>query len=90
MSDLIAYEAASAADMVDEGMERRGWDWTAEHLDKTIINICEACGVQSPAYIFLTGTGNFRFDIATVKPYKERNLSTYLMYVCIYRLNTEL
>ena len=68
--DLISYEAASAADMVDEGMERRGWDWTAEHLDKTIINICEACGVQSPAYIFLTGTGNFRFDIATVKPYK--------------------
>lgn len=70
MSDLIAYEAASAADMVDEGMERRRFDYCVDYVDDKIADICEACGVDTPYRIFLTGGGNFRFDIATVKPYK--------------------
>lgn len=68
--DLIAYEAACAADTVDEGMERRGLDWTMDYVDDLINRICEACEVDTPTYIFLTGKGNFRYDIATVKPYK--------------------
>jgi 5'-3' exonuclease len=68
--DLVAYEAACAADTVDEGMERRSFDWTIEYVDNLINRICEACEVDTPTYIFLTGKGNFRYDIATVKPYK--------------------
>lgn len=56
--------------MVDEGHERRSIDWTFDYVDNLIERICEECGVESPTYIFLTGTGNFRYDVATVKPYK--------------------
>ena len=69
-ADLIAYEAAAGADTVDEGMERRSFDWVMEKVDSLITHICEECGVDSPHSIFLTGKDNFRFDIATVKPYK--------------------
>lgn len=68
--DLPAYEAASAADMVDEGHERRSIDWTFEYVDNLIEFICKECGVEPPTYIFLTGKDNFRYDVATVKPYK--------------------
>lgn len=69
-ADLIAYEAAAAAEMVDEGYERRSFDWVVEYVDNLVERICEACGVDSPTYLFLTGEGNFRYEIATVKPYK--------------------
>lgn len=68
-ADLIAYEAASAADMVDEGFERRSVDWTFDKVDEIIEGICGACDVRRPI-LYLTGKDNFRFDIATVKPYK--------------------
>ena len=68
-ADLIAYEAASAADMVDEGFERRSLDWTFAKADEIVEGICEACDVTTPT-LYLTGKDNFRFDIATVKPYK--------------------
>ena len=68
-ADLIAYEAASAADKVDEGFERRSLDWTFGKVDEVVEGIMDACGVDSCS-LYLTGIGNFRFDIATVKPYK--------------------
>ena len=42
-ADLIAYEAAAAADMVDEGFERRSLEWTFDKADEIIENIIEAC-----------------------------------------------
>lgn len=69
-ADLIAYEASSAAEMVDEGHEFRSFDYVIDYLDNIIHRICEAVGVDSPTALYLTGQGNFRYDIATVKPYK--------------------
>lgn len=69
-ADLLAYEAASAAEMVDEGYERRNFDWVIEYLEDTITRIKEAVGDVTSTEFYLTGKGNFRFDIATVKPYK--------------------
>ena len=68
--DLIAYEASSAAEMVDEGHEIRSFDYVIDYIDNSIHRICEAVGVDSPTAIYLTGRNNFRYDIATVKPYK--------------------
>ena len=68
-ADLLAYEAASAADMVDEGYERRSFDYVVEYIDRLIKFITEQSGC-STYELFITGTDNFRYDIATVKPYK--------------------
>jgi len=68
-ADLIAYEAASAADMVDEGYERRSFDYVIDKVDESIKFITENSGCDSYE-LFITGKDNFRYDIATVKPYK--------------------
>tara|TARA_R110002124_G_scaffold24569_5_gene89891 strand:- start:945 stop:1772 length:828 start_codon:yes stop_codon:yes gene_type:complete len=68
-ADLIAYEAASAADMVDEGYERRSFDYVIDKIDESIKFITENSGCDSYE-LFITGKDNFRYDIATVKPYK--------------------
>lgn len=68
-ADLIAYEAASAADMIDEGYERRSFDYVVEYVDRLIAFILENSGCDTYE-LFITGQDNFRFDIATVKPYK--------------------
>jgi 5'-3' exonuclease len=68
-ADLIAYEAASAAEMVEEGYERRSFDYVIEHINRSIAFITEQAGCESYE-LFITGKENFRYDIATVKPYK--------------------
>lgn len=68
-ADLLAYEAASAADMVEEGYERRSFDYVIDYIEHSIENITEACGCEEYE-LFITGKENFRYDIATVKPYK--------------------
>ena len=68
-ADLIAYEAASAADMVDEGYERRSFDYVIDKVDESIKFITENSGCDSYE-LFITGKDNFRYGIATVKPYK--------------------
>ena len=68
-ADLIAYEAASAADMVEEGYERRSFDYVIDKVDESIKFITENSGCDSYE-LFITGKDNFRYDIATVKPYK--------------------
>ena len=68
-ADLIAYEAASAADMVEEGYERRSFDYVIDKVDESIRFITENSGCDSYE-LFITGKDNFRYDIATVKPYK--------------------
>ena len=68
-ADLIAYEAASAADMVEEGYERRSFDYVIDKIDESIRFITENSGCDSYE-LFITGKDNFRYDIATVKPYK--------------------
>lgn len=68
-ADLIAYEAASAAEMVDEGYERRNFDYVIEYVENLVSFIMEQSGCDEHE-MYITGKGNFRYDIATVKPYK--------------------
>jgi len=68
-SDLIAYEASTAAECVDEGFQRRSFDYVIEYIDNLIAFITKQAGCDSHE-LFITGKGNFRFDIATLKPYK--------------------
>ena len=74
-ADLIAYEAAAAADMVEEGYERRSFDYVVDKVDETIKFITENSGCDSYE-LFITGKGNFRYDIATIKPYKGNRKDT--------------
>ena len=69
-ADLIAYEASAAAEMVDEGYEIRNFDWVIGYTDDLVEGIKEAVGGVTSTELFITGDNNFRFDIATVKPYK--------------------
>jgi 5'-3' exonuclease len=55
--------------MVEEGYERRSFDYVIDKIDESIRFITENSGCDSYE-LFITGKDNFRYDIATVKPYK--------------------
>ena len=55
--------------MVEEGYERRSFDYVIDKVDESIKFITENSGCDSYE-LFITGKDNFRYDIATVKPYK--------------------
>lgn len=67
-ADLLVYESSYAAGTTDDGSVR-SFDWVIDYLDKRIDYILDACG-EEKYRLFITGKGNFRYDIATVKPYK--------------------
>ncbi len=71
-ADLVAYEVAVCGEYIDETGEKVIKSYRSiEDLTEIIVNqILEAVGSTLPPTMFLTGDGNFRFDIATVKPYK--------------------
>ena len=85
-ADLIAYEAASAADMVlKDGRERRSFDYCINYVDALIEFILEN-SMCDEYELFITGKENFRHDIATVKPYKyNRNAKPKPYYLPVVR-----
>ena len=42
----------------------------ASYIVHMVDSIMEACKTEVPPYMFLTGADNFRFEVATIKPYK--------------------
>ena len=68
-ADMLVYEAAFGGEN-RETEEVYGFEYVAALVDKKIADICHAVGATSPPVLYLTGDDNFRFDIATVKPYK--------------------
>ena len=68
-ADILIYEGSFGGENRETG-EVYGFDYVSALLDKKIADICHAVGATQPPLLFLTGDDNFRFDIATVKPYK--------------------
>lgn len=72
--DIILYEVGFKGQFKDEETGEiipRDFDTTAGYLDEMIRQIEAECWATEPSTIFLTGKGNFRDEIATVKGYKE-------------------
>lgn len=71
--DILRYEVGFAA---EAGWKNGGippWEYVEELLVNRINNICGVVGATAPLIIYLTGKTNFRFKLATRRPYKERN-----------------
>lgn len=71
-ADVLLYEVGFG---VESGWEEAGFppfDRAMELLDNKIANICAIVEATHPPILFLTGKGNFRYDIAKKQPYKER------------------
>ncbi|QDP53351.1 MAG: putative ribonuclease H [Prokaryotic dsDNA virus sp.] len=68
-ADILVYEAAFGGEDRETG-EVYGFDYVSALIDRKIEEICHAVGATEPPLLFLTGKGNFREGISTVKPYK--------------------
>lgn len=70
------------------------FDYALRMLEDRIANICAMVEATEPPVLYLTGKGNFRFDIAKREPYKVRvgnkpyhysNLKAYIKGMYEYR-----
>jgi hypothetical protein len=74
--DLLVHEIAvlgqyyDEADVDKERLLFRHFNYLETILVSRIEEICEAAGCDGSPVIYLSGKNNFRYDIATVKPYK--------------------
>lgn len=76
--DILVYEIGYAAECgwrgIHEGEEDISpppFDYTADLLEKRIMEICNAVGYTENPIIYLSGSTNFREEIAITKGYKE-------------------
>lgn len=70
-ADIWTYSFGSSTD--DEGNPLQ-WPFVASRLNAQIEAVKKAVGATSSTF-FLTGTGNFRVDVATIRPYKGQRPS---------------
>lgn len=70
-ADILLYEVGFAAEASKDGVIS-SFDSVAEMLDSRVANICAMVNATSEPVMYLTGRGNFRFDIAKRTPYKMR------------------
>lgn len=71
-ADVLRYEVGFAG---EAGWQQEGvppFDYVAELLHMRIDNICGVVGATAPPILYLTGKHNFRNQIATRQPYKDR------------------
>jgi 5'-3' exonuclease len=71
-ADVLRYEVGFAAEAGWQKDEVPPWDYVQEHLELRIANICGAVGATAPPILYLTGKHNFREQLATRQPYKDR------------------
>jgi hypothetical protein len=96
-ADIFLYEIGFA---VEAGWRKDGkegqppFDYVIRMLEGSIANMCAMVDATSPPVLYLTGKGNFRFDIAKRTPYKVRlgnkpfhyaNLKAYIKGMYDYR-----
>jgi hypothetical protein len=74
--ELLVHEVAVLGQYYEEDDKDkehllfRHFNYLEEVLTTRIEEICEAAGCDNEPTIYLSGKNNFRYDIATVKPYK--------------------
>jgi len=68
--DVLIYEVGFGVMTGWEGDDPPPFDMAREMLENKISNICALAGGTKPPIIYITGKGNFREKIATLKPYK--------------------
>lgn len=66
--DILAYECAFGSQDRETG-EIYHFQTVSDRIDQKLLDICDACGADE-YQLYLTGTGNFREEIAVTKPYK--------------------
>lgn len=68
--DVLIYEVGFGVMTGWEGDDPPPFEMAREMLENKIANICALVEATKPPKIYLTGSGNFREKIATLKPYK--------------------
>jgi hypothetical protein len=98
-ADVLCYEIGFAAETAWKHASPNSddpppWDFVQELLHRRIADIEFACEATLPSIFFLTGNGNFRYELAKRTPYKERaghkpfhykNIKAYIKGVFEYR-----
>jgi len=72
--DVLAYACAFLGEEKDEdgNITIHPFSSIEGYIEDRVEEIMEAVGTTTRPFMFLTGDGNFRYDIATVKPYKDK------------------
>lgn len=70
--DILVYECAFAGENRETG-DVHSFDYVAALFDEKVYQICSAVYATEDPEIYLTGSNNFRFDIAVTQPYKDRS-----------------
>lgn len=70
--DILLYEVGFAAEVGNTNPDPPSFDYAATILDSKIANICAITNATQPPIIALTGSTNFRNEIAKKHPYKKR------------------
>ena len=70
-ADVLAVAGAATAERLDEegNLDLGGFQQVATWIEGMVEDIMNACDSQV-VIMYLSGKGNFRYDVATVKPYK--------------------
>lgn len=71
-ADVLLYETGFAVESTWQSAGFPPFDFAAESIDMRIANICAMVDATEEPILYLTGKGNFRYDIATRTPYKDR------------------
>ena len=93
-SDVLVYEVGFGCETGWEGDDPPPFERAKDMLEYRVNNICATVEATEPPIMFLTGKGNFRYDIAKRTPYKARpgnkpfhyyNLKAYIKGIYDYR-----
>ncbi len=68
-ADILLYECGYGAQPKETGVQP--FEKAAELLDMKVAQICAVVEATQPPIMYLTGKGNFRYEIATRRQYKE-------------------
>ena len=73
-ADVLAYACACIGEEKNEDGEINilPFHQIEPYIENRVEEIMEAIGTTTRPFMFLTGDDNFRYDIATVKPYKDK------------------
>lgn len=96
-ADVLLYEVGFGCEVGWDEPGYPSFDRARELLESKIEHICNQVEATQPPILFLTGQGNFRYDIAKRTPYKARlankpfhykNIKAYIKGMYDYREST--